>query len=344
MAQCKAGDVDTWLRRPDPSVRVVLVYGPDRGLVSERAATFAKSLGLPLDDPFSVIRLDAPSLESDPARLLDEAYTVPLFGGTRLLWLRNAGAHKGVADAVRALCIQPPPDAVALVEAGDLKKGAGLRAAVEQAPAAMALPCYVDEGRGLEQLIDSMVGATSMTMDGDARQLLRSALGGDRLASRGEIEKLLLYCEGQGRITVDDVVASVGDVSAISADQVVDSLLAGRIQELDDRSRRLMSSGSAPFVLLSAAMRQMHQLTALRAEMEANGRSAGAVVGTARPPIFFSRRGLVEAALARWSTDMLARILERLQDAVLATRRRPELATEIVRHCLLAIATTARRT
>jgi DNA polymerase-3 subunit delta len=126
MAQKKAHEVDGWIAKPDSRARVVLVYGPDRGLVSERAARYAAGTKLPLDDPFSVIRYDASELEQDPGRLLDEARTVPMFGGQRLLWVRNAGAHKGFADAVAALAAEPSPDALVLIEAGDLKKTAPL--------------------------------------------------------------------------------------------------------------------------------------------------------------------------------------------------------------------------
>ena len=34
-------------------------------------------------DPFALVRLDGDTLTSDPARLVDEATTMPLFGGRR---------------------------------------------------------------------------------------------------------------------------------------------------------------------------------------------------------------------------------------------------------------------
>ena len=58
MAQKKAHEVDNWLARPDPKAAIVLIYGPDRGLVAERARAFAEKTGLPLDDPFTVVRLE----------------------------------------------------------------------------------------------------------------------------------------------------------------------------------------------------------------------------------------------------------------------------------------------
>ncbi|RUV27692.1 DNA polymerase III subunit delta, partial [Mesorhizobium sp. M7A.F.Ca.MR.148.00.0.0] len=63
----------------------------------------------------------------------------------------------------------------------------------------------------------------SMTME--ARQALRRNLGGDRLASRGEIEKLVLYAHGQNEIGLEEVKAMSGDVSGASFDDAVDALL-----------------------------------------------------------------------------------------------------------------------
>ncbi|TIX18960.1 MAG: DNA polymerase III subunit delta, partial [Mesorhizobium sp.] len=56
MAQKKAYEVDGWLARPDQRISIVLLYGPDRGLVAERAKAFAGKTSLSLDDPFSVVR------------------------------------------------------------------------------------------------------------------------------------------------------------------------------------------------------------------------------------------------------------------------------------------------
>lgn len=343
MAQKKSHEVDGWLARPDPTVAIVLVYGPDRGLVSERAKLFAGKTGLDLDDPFGVVRLEAGEIESDPGRLIDEASTVSMFGGKRLIWLRNAGSHKGTADAVKVLSEKPPQDAIVLIEAGDLKKNAALRTVAESAKTAMALPCYADEGRSIDQLMDQELQAAKMAITLEARQALKSQVGGDRLASRGEIQKLLLYCAGQKTIELADVEASLGDVASVSADQVVDAMLLGRLAEMDEKMQRALSAGTAPFLFLSATMRQFQSLAALRAEMDLAGRSASSVVAGARPPVFFARRSIVESALTRWTVEALAQGLDRLQHTVLLTRRRPELAVEVTRQTLLALGVQSMR-
>ena len=343
MAQKKAHEVDSWLRRPDPVVRIVLIYGPDRGLVSERAKAFVTATGVNADDPFSSVRLDASEVEATPGRLSDEAGTVPMFSDQRLIWIKGAGAQKQLADEVKRLAEAPPRDSIILIEAGDLKKGVALRSAVEGAGAAMALPCYADEGRSIDAVIDAVLTAQGLTIGMEARQALRSNLGGDRLATRSEIEKLALYCHGAREITLDDVNLITGDVSGLSLDNAIDAVLSGQASSFDTAFARLIASGTNPFLVLAGAMRQFQALSLMRNEMDFAGKSPGAVVASARPPVFFTRRKLVETALQRWSAQALARALERLQAAVLLTRRRPDLATATARQTLIALLVESAR-
>ncbi|WP_315925922.1 DNA polymerase III subunit delta [Mesorhizobium sp. SP-1A] len=341
--QKKASEVDSWLARPDSRVAVVLIYGPDRGLVAERGRAFAQRTGLPLDDPFSVVKIDAGETERDEGRLIDEARTVPMFSDRRLLWVRNAGIQKSLADDVKALLADPPRDAIVLIEAGELRKGAALRTMVEAAPSGMALPCYADEARDIDAVIDDELGKAGMTMTLEARQALRRNLGGDRLASRGEIEKLVLYAHGQGEIALDDVRALAGDVSGQSFDDAIDAMIEGRTDDFDAAFTRQCQAGGHPFLALSAAMRQFQTLQQMRGAMETAGKNAASVVAAHKPPVFFARRRLIEKALERWSGDALGRALVRLQAAVLQTRRRPDLAVPLARQALLGIAVESAR-
>lgn len=320
MAQRKAHEVEAWLARPDPATSIVLVYGPDRGLVSERARRFAELTGLPLDDPFAVLKIDGADLAGDNARIIDEVRSIPMFGGKRLVWLRAAPAGKELADTIRLLDAEPPQDAWLLIEAGELRKNAPLRAAAEASDIAMALPCYADDNRAIDRILDTALTEAGITMALDARQAFKAMLGGDRLATRGEIEKLLLYCRDEHEITLADVNASAGDVSALSVDAIVDMMLAGRIADFDRAFSRAIAAGTHPFTILAAATRQLQQLQLMRYRLDTGGGSAQAVVAGSRPPVFFSRRNLMTAALTAWNESSISRALGRLREAVLVTR------------------------
>lgn len=343
MAQKKAFEVDSWLASPDPRFSIVLIYGPDRGLVAERGNAFAAKTGLALDDPFSVVKLDAADVDREEGRLLDEARTVPMFSDRRLLWVRNAGAQKGLTEDIKVLVADPPGDAIILVEAGDLKKGVALRALVESAANAIALPCYSDSGRDIDQLIDEELTRAGMTISLEARHALRRSLGGDRLASRGEVAKLALFAHGASEVGLDDVRALTGDVSDQSFDNALDALLEGRVEDFDAAFTRQCQAGGHPFQALLTVMRQFQSLHAMRAAADTDRKSAAAIVASARPPVFFSRRKSVEKAVERWNSEALSRALTRLQAAVLQTRRRSDMSIAVARQALLGIAVEGAR-
>src|SRR6478609_11744060 len=142
MVALKGADIDKFVARPDPTRPVVLVFGPDAGLVRERTEALVRGSVDDPKDPFQLARLDGDELASEPTRLVEEANTIPLFGGRRAVWVK-AGA-RNFASAVEAVVASPPTDCRIVIEAGDLRRTAPVRAICEKAKCAAVLPCYVD--------------------------------------------------------------------------------------------------------------------------------------------------------------------------------------------------------
>jgi DNA polymerase III subunit delta len=338
MAAVKAGDVDSFLARPDPARPVILVFGPDAGLVGERVNALIKASVDDVNDPFALVRLEAEELSANPARLVEEAQTIPLFGGRRAVWAK-AGS-RNIAPAVEALLALPTSESRVVIEAGDLRRNAPLRVLCERAKNAAALPCYADGERDLARLIDAEMRAAGVALKPDARAVLMPLLGGDRAASRSEIRKLTLYAHGRGEIDVDDVSAIVSDASALALDELVDTAFAGRPAELEAQLAKVRTAGTAVGSIFFAAQRQLAQLHKWRTAIESGAQFS---LEGVQPPLHFRRKNLVEAALRQWNAARLAAAMAELAEAVLSSRRTPALADTIAERALLALAVRARR-
>ncbi|MGU3494448.1 DNA polymerase III subunit delta [Xanthobacteraceae bacterium A53D] len=337
MVAVKAGDADAALARRDAKHAVVLIYGPDLGLVRERAANLVKKVVPDTSDPFAVVRLEGDELAADPRRLIDETQTVGLFGGERVVWVR--GGSRNFVPALEPVLANSSGTLV-VVEAGDLKKGAPLRSACENSPRALAIPCFADGDRDLGRLVDGMLGEAGLVIDRDAKELLVSLIGGDRLASRGEIAKLALYAQGQGRVTLEDVRIIVGDASALALDDVVDSALAGKAQEATTALAKAWGAATRPDAILGALLRALHGLHQMSLQT-ANGASATSVIDGARPMIHFSRKPKMERALRSLNPGRCLKLILMVDDAVLAARRSAPMAQAITERVVLQLA--ARR-
>src|ERR1700689_5074310 len=158
MVVVKAWEVDRFVARPDPGKPIILVHGADLGLVHERTDALIAGAVDDRHDPFSLARIDGDALAEEPERLVEEAHTVPLFGGRRAVWVR-AGSRNFAAAVERVLAAPPAADCRIVIEAGDLRRGAPLRNLCERASNAAALPCYADTGRDLDRLIDDEMRA-----------------------------------------------------------------------------------------------------------------------------------------------------------------------------------------
>src|SRR5208282_5863766 len=87
----KIARAESFLRAPDFGLLAVLLYGPDSGLVRERALDLARSVVLDLTDPFRTVEITANALIEDPARLGDEVAAIAMTGGRRVVIVREAG-------------------------------------------------------------------------------------------------------------------------------------------------------------------------------------------------------------------------------------------------------------
>ena len=333
-----AAQVERFLRRPDPAAAVVLIYGPDEGLVRERVERVIRTVLDDPRDPFRASELSVDAVRAEPARLVDEAQSLCLLGGRRVVRLRQASDQ--ATAACRALLARPRIEALVVLDAGELAASSTLRRLIESADNAAAIPCYRDEGRDLAAFVDQELAARHLALEADARAHLLEHVGADRALTRAELDKLALYlddlpAQGPRRVALDDVVAVVGDSAAIGLDDLVHSVALGRLAALERCLERLLGEGEQPVRLVRAQANHFVRLRRLAAEIE-RGAPPAQAIDRVRPPIHFRRKSDVHAELRRWSSRQAADVLGRLLEAEIACKTTGMPARVLCRHALFA--------
>jgi len=334
------GQTEGFVRRLDPAVTAVLIYGPDLGQVGERAARITEQVVPDRGDPFRVVELSSAEVAKDPVRLADEVAAMAMTGGRRLVRLRSAGndAAAAVAGAIEVA----HPDTLLLVEAGDLKKGSALRTLFEKAEAAAAVPCYGDKGRDIALVIQEALSASGLQADRDAVAYLAEHLGNDRLVTRRELEKLALYVGDGGRVTLADAAACVGDSTALSLDDVVFAVAGGDHRRVGRALSRLALEGVRPITILRAAQRHFQRLHQAIGQV-AGGASPEQALDRLRPPVHFSRKAGMKSQVEAWNRARIATALELLTNAEIDCKSTGMPDTEICDRVLMQITEAARR-
>lgn len=342
-----ASRAESFARAPDPSLRAVLVHGPDLGLARERAQRLVESAAGRLDDPFRVAERTGAAVAADPAGLLDELGALAFGGGRRAVRLRGAG--DSVTEAVERALGEPGWDALLVVEGGDLPARSSLRKLFEGGAGIAALPCYRDDRESLAGLVSDSLKQAGLAIEPDAREFLVARLGGDRALSRGELEKLVLYMGAAGEaakstdirrsVTRDDVMASIADASEATLEDLVFAVADGDRAGCVRWTRRCYEEGVAPVALLRAASNHFQRLLFVAA-LARQGQPLDAALGKLRPPVFWKVKGRFGRQVSAWRRTCLATALSDLLEAETACKSTGAPAEAIAARALLSLAAT----
>ena len=306
-------DADNFSRNPGKKARVIVFYGPDQGLVNERAKLASLSVVADINDPFNAVSLTVEALLDDPARLSDEASAISMMGGDRLIRIPD-GADK-IAPLLEAYLEAPSDSALVVVQASGLSPKSALRKLAEKADNAAAVACYVEDARDLAPLIQGMMGEQGLRIDRDAVSWLTGAIAGDRQRVRAELEKLILYKsdEPDEPITLTDAQAVCGESGEAALDALVYAVADRRAEAALREYSRLLQEGVAFIAMLRALQthfKKLHYGTALLAD----GASADQAMKSMSPPIFFKQQPAFRAQLQNWRSDAVMRALCRLAE------------------------------
>lgn len=351
MTSLKGKSIDAFVARRDPKIAAILVYGPDLGLVRERADAVARQVCADFKDPFNYLELTDAELKTDPARLCDEAAALSMMGGERVVRIRTNGEAAGAAARLVVEGLEDghlKPAGIVLIEAGDLAKSSGLRKLFEGSTAAVALPCYADAPSDVRAIAEGAARAEELRFDGEALDLLVLLLGEDRGVSRAEIDKLILFKgpkavrDGAGVITLDDVRAVLVDTVSDAAGDAAGAAADGAQARLARALHRSAVAGASPVGTVRALQREFIRLRAARGHM-ADGASMETAMARLRPPVFFMEKRAFEARLNRWSIAKLDAALDLLIEAELGAKSTGLPDEEIVERAALRIASLANR-
>jgi DNA polymerase-3 subunit delta len=324
--------VESFLKAP--SAAVVLLYGPDAGLVAERGLALARTVPGALADPFRFVELDEPM----PDAVLAEAFAAALGGGRRVVRVRNA--REPLVKALESL-VKTPPTALVILEAGELTAKSKLRSLAEKSPDVAAIACYAIEPGKLPQVVSARLQAMGVSIDRDAAAWCGQNLSGEEGPLAQALEVLFLYAGESRRLSLADVRAVLSDGGDSSMNDAVDAALTGDPAGADRALALAYEEGTSPVGLIRVLLSELLRLRVAAGAMAAGASPQEAMAGM-RPPVFFKRQPMVQKMLRLWPLSALDHALAAALAAEAACKTTGIPDQAYCRQTLLALATRAR--
>lgn len=324
--------IDAFLK--SPNLPLTLIFGPDAGLVAERALTLARAIPGALNDPFRFAELQSP----DPGTFLAEATAAAMTGDRRVLRVRDCG--EALAKPLESL-LKSPPDALIILEAGELTPKSKLRALAEKSPAIAAIACYAIDAARLPGLITARLRDSGLRIDPDAAAWVAANIPGEAAPLAQAVELLTLYAGAENHLTLSDVSAALADGGDTSMSDAIDATLTGDLKATDRALALAYEEGQSPVGILRVLLGELMRLRVAAAAM-AEGASASQAMSAMRPPVFFKRQQIVTRILTLWTTASLTDAIAAALRAESAVKQTLIPDEAFCRQTLLALATRAR--
>ncbi len=238
------------------------------------------------DDPFRLVEVPREAAVKDVGLLAAEMAALALTGGRRVVLVREA--TDALAPAVKAALAAAGGGAAADRGRRAAAARVGYGRCWNRQPEAAVIPCYRERGAELLGTLRALLAEAGVSAEPEALEELATRLGEDRLLLRREVEKLALYVGAGGRVRAEDVLACIGDGSALDVEEALMAATAGEVAAADRALDVALAEGSSPVGVLRAALRHVQRL-----QLAASGVAPEAL----RPPVFFRHKPAFEKAV-----------------------------------------------
>ena len=322
------------------SLKAVLFYGQDDGLIDECRRQAVKIVTGQAQDPFCRVELKSADVSADVSALFAEANAISLMGGRRVIEIRDA--DNKLAGALKDYLSSCKSDALIVVTAGSLQKESALRKLFEKAENAGVFACYADDGDKLKRFVAQTLAENGLQASPDVVSSIADNLGADRMMSRSELTKLAIYMGDRKQVEYDDVAACIGDASVLSIDNFLYALSGGQVEESQKVLEKLYAEGQSPIGLLRMASSHFKRFHLVQSKI-ARGEAASAAMNALYPKIHFKRTADFQSGLRFWSLPKIARALDLLTQTETRFKSKNIPQNLLCSRTFLLIARLARR-
>lgn len=336
----KQAQIDKYLKRPDGSLKCVLVYGTNEGLQSEYVRSFVKAISPDVNDPFRVAYLNGADVNGDAGILFGEYGSQSLMGGRRVIVVRDA--DNNLTKILKSLFETTNSDALLIVSSSSLNKKSSLVKLAEESENFAAIACYEDRDEDIYAAARNMFVENGFTISNEALQVLCARLSNDRKSTLGEIEKLMTYMGDRKNITVENVTAVISDNSASSADDVCYFTASGQTEKALAAYQKLLNEGSEPISIIRNVTYHFNKILTCLGMME-EGETIDKAIMRLSPPIIFFRKMSFKTAVSVWPKDRLFSVLELLYKCERDCKTTNMPVTETVSYTLMQISSAAAK-
>ena len=336
----KPEQVDNIVKSLPQSIRGVVVFGTNEGMVTNISQQFIKTVSQDIYDAFHVSYLDMDNISSDIGALYTEFNSQSLMGGRRAIVIKDA--TNTLTKPLKEMLSECSSDSLLVITSSNLKTKDSLVTFAKNSPEFYCIGCYDDRDENIAVFVSNFIDKNGLKIDRTAFQILCSRLSNDRKISQNELDKLMTYSGQNKNIDIQAVMTVISDTSASSQEDLCYFIALGQTEKAIAAYNRLIFEGENPATIVRSISYHFMKLLDCAIKME-KGNSAEKVVAELRPPLIFFREKNFINQLKVWSRSRILNALDLLYQTERECKTTDLPAEQVASFSIMRIANGARK-
>ena len=228
--KAKLYQLQSLLNKLGSPYNAVIFYGTDEGEIQKGFQEVKRFLNVTPDN-FNISSISDDDLKKNSLVLTDEANTVSLIGGQRILLVEDASnlTKQSLVDFLD----KQKTNALLIIKSGNLSKSSALRVEAEQNPFVLAFACYPPTESDLQKTISSFLMTAKKSVSQDVLKYLTQKLSSNAGVIEQELNKLLIFIADKKIITIEDVDQIITDSGDTSFDAFCIAIAGGKTAKVE---------------------------------------------------------------------------------------------------------------
>ena len=336
----KQAQIDSFIKKNDPSIKTIILYGSNMGMISDYCKKITLSVTPDLYDPFTTSHLIWDDICNDTGKLSSELNSRSLMGDRKVIILKDADNE--LTKTLKEIMQHSPFDNLLIVCCkSSVKKGSSLLN-LSSSDDVASFACYDDKDKDLTASVRNALIERGVTYTNDAFSVLCSRLSNDRLSNLSEIEKLITYVGTKKHIETNDVTAIVFDQAVSGSDDLCFHTFSGNKEASLNHLKHLLNEETEEVTIIRSLTRHVYRLLEGKALIE-KGSTPLSAIKTILPKNMFNFHEIGADQLNIWSKNRLFDALDLLYKTEKDCKTTDMPTMEILTYTILSILSAAKK-
>ena len=307
--------------------KFILFYGVNEGFKTEEIA----KLLIP-EKKECIQKIDEKEILENGENFLNSVFSKSLFEDKKIL-IVNRATDK-ILNIIKEIIEKNISDVSIVLNAENLEKKSKLRSFFEKNLETTSVAFYTDSPTILFQYAENFFKLNNIKISRENINMVVNKCNGDRGILKNELEKISYYALGGKSITTDKIIKLINLIENHSVAELVDNCLAKNHKRTLTILNENIFSKEDSMVIIKIFIFKLKKLSKLVGEYSLN-KSLSKTIQSAKPPIFWKDKELVQHQIIQWTPKQLNEALCDLVELELQIKKNYENAILLISNFLI---------